>query len=779
MKKCFRILFCACLLAFPSLAAEKIDLDAVHRIKNEAFENSQVMDSLFYLSEVYGPRLTASPNFQAAGDWAAKRLQQWGLESVHREPWTFGRSWQASRTVVQMLEPQGATLIGVAGSWTPATNGPVAAEAVYAPAPGSDGGSDAIDKYVEKYKGRLKGKIVLISQPVEIAQQTSAPSRRWTDEQLAAELKAAEPAPRGLSPRGFRPGGYEKLLQFFKDEGVAVVIAAGRGHSGTLTSFLGGSRDPKQPLPPPVAALAAEHYNRLARLAEHGIPVKLEVQIDASLADRDVEAFNLLAEIPGTRKRDEVVMLGAHLDSVSAATGAMDDGAGSSIMMEAMRILKTLNLRMDRTVRLGLWGGEEQGLLGSREYVKTHFGGAGGSDVKPDHAKLSLYLNVDYGGGKVRGVYLNGNDMAKPIFDDWFAPLRDLGVTAATLRRLPMGGSDHMAFEGAGLPGFMMMQDQLDYFAHVHSNMDSYDRLLPADMKQAAAVIAVLAYHAANRDEMIPRKPRAAASEPPASAAPQLKVKKDIEFAKAGGESLTLDACVPEGNGPFPAVIIVHGGAWVRGDKQTYVPPLFEPLARGGFAWFSINYRLAPKHPYPAAVEDVRSAVLWVRAHAKEYKVDTKRLALVGESAGGHLVSYVGARYGRKLGLAAVVPFYAPHDMEYRARVSKQVSDPVKSFFGVTELNEAGFGKLREASPITYVSRNMPPFLLIHGTKDEQVPYEQSPRMCEKMKQAGARCELFTVEGAPHGIGPWEKNPAFQAYKQKLVEWLKQTLKVE
>jgi alpha-L-fucosidase 2 len=328
-----------------------------------------------------------------------------------------------------------------------------------------------------------------------------------------------------------------------------------------------------------------------------------------------------------------------------------------------------------------------------------------------------------------------------------------------------------------GIPGFMMMQDPLDYFANIHSNMDAYDRLQPDDMKQASAVIAVLAYHAANRDELMPRKPlrktQASRSEP---SKPALKLRTDIEFAKPGGESLTLDAYVPEGTGPFPAVIIVHGGGFVRGDKQTFVPPLFEPLANAGFAWFSINYRLAPKYQLPAAVADVESAVRWVRAHAKEYKVDTKRLALMGESAGGHLVSYVGARSGRKLGLAAVVPFYGPHDFEARARDQKKVSDGLKGFVGISELNEAAYRKLREASPITYVNKGMPPYLFIHGTKDEQVPYEQSPKMCDKMKKAGARCEVFTVEGAPHGIGPWEKTPAFQTYKQKMVEWLKQTL---
>ncbi len=498
-------LLCAAFVALPSIAAEKIDLDAIHRIKAEAFENSKVMDHAFYLSEVYGPRLTASPNFQAAGDWVVKRLSEWGLESVHREPWQFGRSWQASRAVVQLLEPQAATLISVAGPWTPGTNGPVKSDAVYAPMPAPDAAPAELDKYIEKYKGKLKGKIVLVSPPVEVAQETRPASRRWTDDEIAAELKAAEPSPRrGRSDFRSR---IQKLLEFSKSEGVAVLVAAGRGHSGTVLSFLGGSRDPKDPLPPPIVAIAAEQYNRMARLAQHDIPLELEIDIDARLVDQPVDAFNVIAEIPGGGKRDELVMIGAHLDSTAGATGAMDDGAGSAIMMEAMRILKVLNLKMERTVRLALWGGEEQGLLGAKEYVKAHFGAPATMALKPEHAKLSLYLNVDYGGGKIRGLYLNGNDMAKPIFDEWFKPLADLGVRAAALKRLPAGGSDHMAFEAVGLPGFMMMQDPLDYFAHIHSNMDAYDRLQPGDMMQASAVIAVLAYHAANREELLPRKP--------------------------------------------------------------------------------------------------------------------------------------------------------------------------------------------------------------------------------------------------------------------------------
>ena len=256
----------------------------------------------------------------------------------------------------------------------------------------------------------------------------------------------------------------------------------------------------------------------------------------------------------------------------------------------------------------------------------------------------------------------------------------------------------------------------------------------------------------------------------------QAELRTDIEFAKVEDVSLTLDAYIPDGVGPFPAVIVVHGGGFTAGDKQTYVKPLFDPLTRGGFTWFTINYRLAPKYCFPAAVEDVERAVQYVRAHAREYKVDAKRIALMGESAGGHLVSFVGAQNKPTSRVAAVVSFYGPHDLEARAVQQGKLSDSVKAFLGLTELNDETLRSLREASPITYVHKGMPPLLLIHGAKDLLVPYDQSVKMCDKMKQAGAACEVFTIEGAGHGVGGWEKNPAYQAYKDKMVEWLKKTL---
>lgn len=251
--------------------------------------------------------------------------------------------------------------------------------------------------------------------------------------------------------------------------------------------------------------------------------------------------------------------------------------------------------------------------------------------------------------------------------------------------------------------------------------------------------------------------------------------KTDIEFASPGGVSLTLDAWTPEGKGPFPTVIVVHGGGRINGDKQTYVKPLFEPLRESGFAWFTINYRLAPKHPFPAAVDDAFAAVAWVKQHAAEYKVDPRRIALMGESAGGHIVAYVGARGKGKTKVAAVVDFYGAHDLVKQAQ-AKGLKPNMKGFLQIEDI-ASGEAKLTAASPIAYVHKRMPPFLFIHGTKDEQVPYEQSPMMCDKMKSVGARCEVYTVPDGPHGVGPWEKNPAFQAYKTKMIEWLRAALR--
>jgi len=307
------------------------------------------------------------------------------------------------------------------------------------------------------------------------------------------------------------------LNQFFAEEHVLAVarIGAGQSDGGTVFAQSGGSRDAKDPLAPPTFALTPEHYNRVLRLLDRGIPVKLEVDIRARFIDDRTDSANVVAEIPGRTKPGEVVMIGAHLDSWHGGTGATDNAAGSAVMMEVMRILKTLNLPMDRTVRMGLWGGEEQGLFGSQAYVTQHFADRRDMKLKPEHAKFSAYFNVDNGTGRIRGVFLQGNDRMRPIFEEWFKPLADLGAGTISIRNT--GGTDHTSFDAVGLPGFQFIQDPIEYDTRTHhSNMDVYDRVQAADLRQAAAIVASFVYNAATRPDLLPRKPLPAA--PPAAA---------------------------------------------------------------------------------------------------------------------------------------------------------------------------------------------------------------------------------------------------------------------
>jgi hypothetical protein len=364
---------------------------------------------------------------------------------------------------------------------------------------------------------------------------TTSQGQRYTDDELARLSLAVDGGGRGGAPgtaalgdgrggRGGRggqaapggqPGGQNaqqqlrnRINQFLKDEGVAVVVRLGGAQSsgGTVFGQDAGSRDPKDPIPPPSVVLTPEHYNRVLRLLDNKIPVKLEFEIQAKFLDDRTDSVNVIGEIPGGRKRDEIVMIGAHLDSWQGGTGATDNAAGCAVMIEALRILKTLNLPMDRTVRMALWSGEEQGLLGSRAYVTEHFGDHADMKLKPEHAKLAGYFNVDNGSGKIRGVYLQGNDAMRPVFEAWFKPFQDLGAGTISIRNT--GGTDHQSFDAVGLPGFQFIQDGLEYNSRTHhSNMDVYDRVQRADMAQMAAIVASFVYNAATRDEMLPRKP--------------------------------------------------------------------------------------------------------------------------------------------------------------------------------------------------------------------------------------------------------------------------------
>ena len=526
--------------------SDAADLELVHRIKQEAFEGSQVMDHLFFLTDVNGPRLSGSPGYLSAARWAAKTMAEWGLENSDLEAWgEFGRGWSLSRYEAHLVEPTYTPLGGVPLAWSGATNGPVTAGLVYAPlferweqykTSSLQELEKTVAEYVRKNKGQLKGKMVLLHAERKFDSPTKPASRRLEGDELSDLSDAPEPyaAPPYTWPDWREPEDpvkrgefyasaplfiradwwdrtYEvrnKLNRFFAEEGpVAVLVTDNRGQGALVfAEEVGSVWKVDAPVPPPTVVLAPEAYSRLVRLVQQDVPAKVQLDLQASFHDDDLQGYNVVAELPGHDKKNEVVMLGGHLDSWHAGTGATDNAAGCAVAMEAMRILKALDLDMDRTVRLALWGGEEQGLFGSRGYVSRHFGDPITMQLKPEHATLSGYFNLDNGTGKIRGVHLQENDMMRPIFESWFAPFKDLGATTITIRNT--GGTDHLSFNDVGLPGFQFIQDPLDYGSRTHhSNLDVYDHVIPADLMQASAIMAYIVYQAATREEMLPRKP--------------------------------------------------------------------------------------------------------------------------------------------------------------------------------------------------------------------------------------------------------------------------------
>ena len=512
------LLLAAMPLAAQEVAPEKIDLAVLHEIKNQAFEHSQVMDHLFYISDVYGPRVTSSPNHRAAAEWIVKRLQSYGLQNVHLEPWgPFGNGWQYKKFYGALVEPNYAPLIGFPLAWTPGTNGPVTGEAVLAP----------IHSQADfaKYQGKLRGKIVLIADPKVILMHTEPEAHRLTNEEIDARTIVPDPsrlgAGRGAAPPPAQPavvlppGGALRLRndtsKFLSDEGALVAINYGtNGDGGTIFATFGGSQNPNDPVPPPMVAITPEHYNRIARLIQHGMAPKLTFDIETETYKNDQMGFNVVGEIPGTSKKDEVVMLVGHLDSWQGGTGATDNGTGSSVAMEAIRILTQLHHPMARTVRIALWGGEEEGLLGSKYYVQQHFAPRDTMKQTAEYGKLDAYYNDDSGSGRFRGISADGNDEIATIFKQWAAPIRDLefqavtGATAAPTRA--PGGTDSTSFSWIGLDGFGFMQDPLEYGTRTHhSNMDLYDRVQVGDVMQGAAIEAWFVYNTASRPSMLPR----------------------------------------------------------------------------------------------------------------------------------------------------------------------------------------------------------------------------------------------------------------------------------
>lgn len=538
------ILF-AFLLVSSAFAQEKVDLGVVGQIKTEAFDNSKVMETLSYLTDWYGPRLTGSPQFQEAADWAVKRLAGYGVSNVRLEKWgPFGKSWSARQYSVEMLEPRYSQLAAAPLAWTRGTNGPVTGEVMLAPVSETTrrldikGYETDLEKFMTKYKGQLRGKIVLTSRPKkDVTAPESKPQLvRYTDAELAQIAEAPEPfRKRTFDLKNFQmPEDPEeqtavimsmpitdlmrifdrveeitaKLNKFLADEGaIAVLHEDNRAHDALLFAEGAASYKAGAASAIPNFVVTAEHYDRIARLLELKAPVRVRVSLQVDAPEAPVDAYNIVGEIPGGSKAGEVVMVGAHFDSWHTGTGATDNGAGSAVMIEVMRILKSLNLKMDRTVRIGLWSGEEQGLLGSEAYVREHFADPKTMQTTEAHANFAGYFNLDNGSGKIRGVYLQGNDAMRPIFQQWLAPFHDLGVSTISLKNT--GGTDHLSYDAVGLPGFQFIQDPLDYMTVTHhSSMDVYDHAHEADLMQASAVIATCVYEAATRPEKLPRKPQ-------------------------------------------------------------------------------------------------------------------------------------------------------------------------------------------------------------------------------------------------------------------------------
>jgi hypothetical protein len=524
-------------------AGDKVDLDALAQIKTEAYRHSQVMENLYYMSEVYGPRVTNSRNHRAAAEWAMQQMKTWGLQNVHLERFPFGYGWQIKKFYAAMETPAYAALIGFPLAWTPGTNGPITAEPVWAPIHSKED--------FAKYHDKLKGKVVLMFDPPPLQLHTrveAAPSP--TDEEILAraniprggrggEASGPPPAPGGAgavaAPRGRGRAGEgtweytptslalaeeknhelrNQVNAFMKEEGVAVVLTPGyNGDGGTIFSTYGGSENPKDPVPPPMVAITPEQYNRIVRLLQHGTIPKLTFDVAVDYQKEDQMAFNVIGEIPGTTKADEVVMLGGHFDSWQGGTGATDNGTGSSVAMEAVRILATLHKPMARTVRVALWGGEEEGVYGSQAYVQQHFAPRDTMKKTPEYDKLDVYFNDDGGSGRFRGVSAGGSPQMAAIFRSWIEPIKDQHIVAVsggdTFRpTLQPGGTDSSSFSWIGLNGIGFQQDTLEYGTRTHhSNADLYDRVQKDDVMQGAMIEAWFTYNAATRAEMLPRIP--------------------------------------------------------------------------------------------------------------------------------------------------------------------------------------------------------------------------------------------------------------------------------
>ena len=525
--------------------------EVIDKIKEEGMKNSQVMQTLSYLTDVIGGRLTNSPNMKRANEWTRDTMAKWGMQNAKLETWgPFGRGWSLKGFSAQVTTPQAFPVIAYPKAWSPSTKGVVTGEVVYFDA--------KTDEDFAKYKGKLKDKIVLVSNMRELKADFEGMGNRYTDEQLSKMASAPNPADAPRQQRNAatpeqiqvflkRAQDSAKRMNFLLDEGAAVMVDNSfTGSGGTVfvsgaavaqkipndlaEAFGGGSNrlsawdKAAESKMIPQMTMATEDYNRLVRMMQLGEKVQMTVDIKTQYHDEDLMGYNTVAEIPGTdpNLKDEVVMLGGHLDSWHAGTGATDNAAGCAVAMEAARIILASGLKPRRTIRVALWSGEEQGLNGSEAYVTQHFGEMkGGGDrfsrmlgtatekpelvKKADYEKLSAYYNLDNGTGRIRGVYMQSNPAVAPIFTAWLEPFKDMNATTLTLANT--GGTDHLSFDAIGIPGFQFIQDQVEYNTRTHhSNQDNYDRIQADDMKQASTIMAAFVYQTAMMDEKIPRK---------------------------------------------------------------------------------------------------------------------------------------------------------------------------------------------------------------------------------------------------------------------------------
>jgi carboxypeptidase Q len=538
MKQRFWFMYVTCLFISSFSVAQQrastIDTTTMAAIRDEALKHSEVMTTLSYLSDVYGPRLTWSPEYREAAQWASGKLKEWGLQNVHFENWApVGKGWTLKKFSAQVTAPRAFPLEAYPKAWSPSIKGTVEGEVVRF--------SANLESDFEQFKGKLKGAIVLMDNARPLRARFTPDATRLSDSALVKLANSDVAASRMRMDSTTQQyivnlmKTAAKKIAFCQKEGAVVLINNSMGDDGTVftqeasSGYLPKSFSDafnsatsaygeKSPTFLPQVSVASENYNRIIRMIEKGQKVRMAVSLEASITKAD-SAFNTVAEIPGTDLKDEIVMIGAHFDSWQAGTGATDNGTGSAVCLEAVRILQKLGLKPRRTIRIGLWGGEEQGLFGSHAYVSKHFaeqagdyfstlmgGPAAPITKKDEYEKFSVYFNNDNGSGKVRGVYMQGNEAVRPMFREWLAKYGD--PTAQTLSLSNTGGTDHLSFDGVGLPGFQFIQDPIDYETRTHhSNEDVWDRAQEGDLKQASAMMAIFAYNAAMQDAQFPRKP--------------------------------------------------------------------------------------------------------------------------------------------------------------------------------------------------------------------------------------------------------------------------------